>query len=321
MAVSGDDGGSVKIWSVANGRLLRNFTGHAGGAVRSLAFTPDGSSVLFAGADLKLWRLTSERELGSFPASSITSIAMSPRIAIAISGDSRGVITLWRLGLLPGSIGDALRVLPGHSGPVTALAFSPFGLSVLSGSSDDTVRLRNTGSGSDLAIFPHIHDVRAVAFSSDGWTILVAHGHSVTLLDIGSGRLLRTFSGLPTDINCFAFSPDGKRLLTGSSYGTVRLWDLKDGRELRTFAGHSGLVTALVFSPCSDTALSGGADGTIRLWELDSGREIRTLTERASRQAKKLRRKHRRNPRSAIRPAVRSPCSRALPGGMSVWML
>lgn len=48
LVVSGDFQGAVTLWSVASRRILRQFGGHAGG-VNSVAFAPDGESVLTAG--------------------------------------------------------------------------------------------------------------------------------------------------------------------------------------------------------------------------------------------------------------------------------
>jgi WD40 repeat protein len=54
-----------------------------------------------------------------------------------------------------------------------------------------------------------------------------------------------------------AFSPDGSRVLSGSSDNTLKLWDAATGTLLRTFEGHSDVVTSVAFSPdefpCSGT--------------------------------------------------------------------
>jgi WD40 repeat protein len=65
-----------------------------------------------------------------------------------------------------------------------------------------------------------------------------------------------------------AYSPDGKRLLTGGQDMTVRLWDVATGQELCRLRGHKAVVWSVAFSPDGRLALSGSADRTLRLWRL-----------------------------------------------------
>ena len=66
-----------------------------------------------------------------------------------------------------------------------------------------------------------------------------------------------------------AFSPQGDRILSGSSDKTIRLWNL-DGNQLgNPFRGHSGRVWSVAFNPQGDRIISGSSDKTLRLWDLD----------------------------------------------------
>jgi WD40 repeat protein len=68
-----------------------------------------------------------------------------------------------------------------------------------------------------------------------------------------------------------AFSPDGRRILTGSHDRTAILWDAGTGRRLRDLEGHAGTVRSVTFSPDGRRALTGSHDGTARLWDITIG--------------------------------------------------
>ncbi|HZZ80514.1 MAG TPA: hypothetical protein VFE62_18570 [Gemmataceae bacterium] len=68
-----------------------------------------------------------------------------------------------------------------------------------------------------------------------------------------------------------AFSPDGKRFISTSYDGTLRLFNAKTYKQLRTLEGHAGKVWCVAFSADGKHAVSGGFDSTVRLWDLATG--------------------------------------------------
>lgn len=80
-----------------------------------------------------------------------------------------------------------------------------------------------------------------------------------------------------TPLYGYAFSPNGKRALSGGEDTTVRLWEVGTGRCLRVFEGHSARVRTVAWGADQRRALSGSADRTVRLWDVATGECLRIL--------------------------------------------
>jgi len=101
------------------------------------------------------------------------------------------------------------------------------------------------------------------------------------LYSVKAGEVIHSFAN-PTPLGGAVFSPDGRRIFSGSEEGVVKLWDVVTGKELQTFRGHHIAVVAVAFSPDGKTVVTGSAAGTIKLWDPNTGRERRTFRTPAS---------------------------------------
>jgi WD40 repeat protein len=99
------------------------------------------------------------------------------------------------------------------------------------------------------------------------------------LLTLGTHRRDPTASRTGT---AAVFSPDGQRIVTGSTDNTAKVWDAVSGKELLTLKGHSGHVECVAFSPDGQRILTLSNDQTTaKLWDAASGREVLTLAANA----------------------------------------
>ena len=75
------------------------------------------------------------------------------------------------------------------------------------------------------------------------------------------------------EINAVAFSPDGQRLATASSDGTVKIWDLGNGHEILSYAGHTDKVRCLAWSVDGTFIASAGMEKNIKIWDVKTGKD------------------------------------------------
>src|ERR1019366_7810791 len=96
-------------------------------------------------------------------------------------------------------------------------------------------------------------------------------------LRMASDRERLVLTGRGGVIVSVAFSPDGKRIVTGGSYKTATVWEAASGKELLTLKGHSAEVVSVAFSPDGNQIATASEDATVRLWDAVNGQELRTI--------------------------------------------
>lgn len=186
-----------------------------------------------------------------------------------------------------------VQTLAGHEGEVTALAISPGGRIVVSGSRDKAIRFWSLDTGELLHIFPgrslwsgdgHSERISTLAFSADGETLASGSDDgTIKWWDLHRRKLIFTLPSHGWGISTIAFCTSGYILAWGSRDGLIQLWDL-DAETLITDlsqhgdAKHGDQVSALVFNPRKRTLISSSYDKTIRFWDLQTGELSKTLT-------------------------------------------
>jgi WD40 repeat protein len=101
------------------------------------------------------------------------------------------------------------------------------------------------------------------------------------LFAVGSSAVaeneLKTLKGHSDTVNAVAFTPDGKRLATGSSDDLIIIWDAATGKDETTLKGHEDSVLGLCFSPDGKFLASAGADNSVRVWDWGAKKAIHVL--------------------------------------------
>ena len=120
---------------------------------------------------------------------SVGCLAVSPKGTLLASGSSDRTIKLWEL-----DTGKEIRTLTGHFGDVEAIAISPDG-DILASGSDDTIRLWELKTGRELC-----------------------------RLDHHTGQAVRTFTNNSQTVLAVLFCPDGRTLVSSSADKTIKIW-------------------------------------------------------------------------------------------------
>ncbi|NWG15038.1 MAG: SH3 domain-containing protein, partial [Chloroflexi bacterium] len=171
--------------------------------------------------------------------------------------------------------GEMLRRYYGHGGPVNALAFSPDGRYIVSGSDDGQIRQWEVMPEGELYRYDTTYAVREMAFHPGGGLVALGYDdQSIALVDVNSGQERDRLYGQPNDFTDLFFSTDGSILVSADIFGTIIVWDVAGGVERRRFsAGDTAAYLAL--SPGGGTVYAGTGDGMVRAWDVATG-EVRS---------------------------------------------
>jgi WD40 repeat protein/serine/threonine protein kinase len=241
-------------------------------AVRAVAFSPDGQSLISGGRDdlLIRWDLITRQPIGQplgGHTNTINSVAFSSDGQFMASGSADKTIRLW-----DAATGVLVDVFDAHTDVVWSVAFSPDAELLVSGSADGTIIRWDLETGQMIGepLEGHSNAIYSVAFSPDG--TLLASGSAdgtIRLWDVTSGELVgEPLVGHTNWVLAVAFSPDGRILASSGIEASVFLWDVVAGELFEQFpTGHGGWTRSLAFSANGQVIATANTDGTVRLWE------------------------------------------------------
>nr|MDJ0556179.1 WD40 repeat domain-containing protein [Microcoleaceae cyanobacterium MO_207.B10] len=144
---------------------------------------------------------------------------------------------------------------PLHIEYVRSLAITPDGQTIVTGSSDNTIKVWDMATGNLKATLTgHSDSVRSVAISPDGQTIVSGSwDDTIKVWDLATGNLKATLTGHSSSVRSVAISPDGRTIVSGSWDETIKVWDLATGNLKATLSGHSKSLQSVAISPDGQT--------------------------------------------------------------------
>jgi WD40 repeat protein len=241
--------GKIRLWSVSNASLVKEFQGHSGTAW-TVTFSPDGNTIASSGDDrlIKLWDIKTGALIRTLTGHSLNvwSVRFSPDGTQLASCSFDRSFKLWNV-----NDGKLLVDNKQHRQAIVDIAYSNNGKMIVTTSDDKTIRIWNVQDGSLLRILEVPEHIQAAAFSPDDRLLMTGgrdkptigeflqtifgdsesnKGVSARLWDVRSGALLHTFVEQGNDVNDVAFSHNGKWIVTASADKSIGLWRLHDNR-------------------------------------------------------------------------------------------
>lgn len=223
--LSVSDDYSVRVWNKGRRWRAKTLEGHTD-VLWSVIALPDNARALSGGKDttLRLWELASGKCLKRIECeNTILCIAVNQAGNQALSGHFDGRIRLWNL-----ETGECLAMVKGHSRDVRSVQITPDGLFAFSGSRDKTIKIWDLEAGACIGTLEGHNDwVTSAAISPDG-TLIASTGYedrTVRLWDWKSGTCLKVIKGRTFPMSV-AFSPDGERLVVGTTCGNIYVYRL-----------------------------------------------------------------------------------------------
>lgn len=299
---TGDANGRGVLWESKSGRQIRMLQWHTS-KIAAAVFLEDGSRLLTASDDKTVGQWNTA-QMASNPDSiavdtrwtlkhdeSVLSLDIVSSRKLAITCTTSGKVTLWNI-----ENGSAIRSLPVGKTNVNAVAISRDGrlaLTVHPDANERLVRLWDVENGRELRV-PTAEGrpgpfldlkvsgglVWSALFSRQGDTFVTIGGNEARLWDARvetpGKRELMSFSPHAA-VASVSYSPDGKKIATGSWDNSARIWDAATGQGLLKLVGeHQGYINSTVFSPDGRFVLTASDDKTAKLWDAQTGKLVRS---------------------------------------------
>ncbi len=239
---SSEVGDTIRIWDTQNNNLVFHDSSIHDSYITGLAWSQDNQN-LAVGLQSTLTKDRLDGLMIYYPfrqqlplvlpqSDPVTAVAWAPndsRLAFSLSPLSMGPSTVRVWNSLSGPFMEQNFIeLKGHSSTITSLSWSPDGKFLVSGSSDETVKIWDTARGQEIASFIYGKNIKSVAWSPDGGNIAVGGWNTTNIIIWNVMKKQITNNFVDSDsVNTLAWSPDSTQLASGNQTGVASIWDVR----------------------------------------------------------------------------------------------
>jgi small GTP-binding protein len=247
-----------------------------------IVWSPDGKILLVPSDNVQLWDAETGQQLRTLrtgprkPEETVGNVIYSPNGALLAVVDSHNyVIEIWDT-----KTWSKLRVLEGHQGLITSLAWSPDGRLLASTSAGDIKLWEVESGGQQLSYIEKRGSPLMAAWSPDGQHLACGNSDkSIRIWDGSKFNLELTLEAHTEAVYSVAWSPDGKILASGGGDHAIRIWDMQTGVCKFTLNKHKNYVIRLSFSADGRLLASKSSDGMTMLWRCDKWEWLATFDD------------------------------------------
>lgn len=258
--------GIIKIWSTKTYKCIRQFDCISNSI--HIVYSKFNNRLFSVSQNdaIRIWDTRNGTCIATIKDDNVSDFALSPdeqHIAIASKGNG---IMIWEI--------DSLRLVKvlkfgGHF--ITSLSYSPTGITIITTSNDNTIRIWNVRSGKCIKKIKNDCNVDYAIFGrNDNQIMYVSKEKDINIRELDYEHPKQMFK-TQTSIKQVVFSQDSNLILAVCN-NTILLWDAISGIFIRKFNGHGDIIDSAVFNSKGDTIISSSRDKTIRFWDVSTGK-------------------------------------------------
>ncbi|PRP78980.1 WD40 repeat-containing protein [Planoprotostelium fungivorum] len=280
IAASGGGDDKAFLWDMKTGQTIKEFTGHTD-TVSCVKFNVAGNLLATASYDctVKVWNVADGTLIKSIegPSEGIEWLTWHTKGNIILAGSSDASCWMWT------SAGQCMGSFHGHGGAVNTGLFTSDGKTIVTGSSDATVRVWDPKTSQCTHTFQgqmfHQADILSLSSSPQNPAILLTGSMDTgsKLVNVSNGKILGSFDGHEDAVESVSLCAAFPFAATGSLDKKVNVWDINT-LQLRTSGLHEEGVVKVQWHPTSPhILLTSSLDKSVKLWDCRTGDNVKTL--------------------------------------------